>query len=53
MVSLSKTSPRVDRQVDLDPTFDNLGGGFEHFLFSPLLGEMIQIIKLTNIFQMG
>ena len=28
-----------------------LGGGFKHFLFSPLLGEMIQFDE--HIFQMG
>ena len=27
-----------------------LGGGFKHFLFSPLFGEMIM---LANIFEMG
>ena len=29
----------------------NLGGGFKYFLFSPLLGEMIQFDE--HIFQMG
>ena len=29
-----------------------LGGGFKHFLFSCLFGEMIQF-NLINIFQMG
>ena len=29
----------------------NLGGGFKHFLFLPLLGEMIQFDE--HIFQMG
>ena len=28
-------------QVNLWPSL-SLGGGFKHFLFSPLLGEMIQ-----------
>ena len=31
---------------------DFLGGGFKHFLFSPLFGEMIQF-DYCNIFQMG
>ncbi len=30
---------------------DTLGGGFKHFLFSPLPGEMIQFDE--HIFQMG
>ena len=30
---------------------DNLGGGFEYFLFSPLPGEMVQFDE--HIFQMG
>ena len=30
-----------------------LGGGFKHFLFSPLLGEMIQFDYINNIYQMG
>ena len=36
----------VDIKVDV-----NLGGGFEDFLFSPVLGEMIQFDE--HIFQMG
>ena len=30
---------------------DNLGGGFEYFLFSPLPGEMVQFDE--HIFQIG
>ena len=33
------------------PMFHGLAGGFKHFLFSPLLGEMIA--NLTNMFQVG
>ena len=33
------------------PLKTNLGGGFKHFLFLPLLGEMIQFD--VHIFQMG
>ena len=30
-----------------------LGGGFKHFFFLTLPGEMIQFDKRANIFQMG
>ena len=30
-----------------------LGGGFKHFLFSPLVGEDSHFDILTNIFQRG
>ena len=37
--------------LDIDISFVNLGGGFKHFLFSPLPGEMI--IFDEHVFELG
>ena len=41
----------MDKNPDRLIGIKNLGGGFKHFLFSPLLGETIQFDE--HIFQMG
>ena len=58
MVNVACTSIGIPLMVEFktysrpNMTFRALGGGFKYFLFSPLLGEMIQF-DLTNIFQLG
>ena len=41
----------IEKKINLQTTFD-LGGGFKHFLFLPLSGEMIQFDG-SHIFQRG